>query len=117
MDKREHAQLLADQIQPLLMLIDGLAETLNQEDIDLLEESKETLLEHISMQQSAMTLTMAFGIDTDTTEEQFKVKTLKALIELINVRKEYKAALIEMKEKQVKKQQNRAELMKIFSNL
>lgn len=116
MDKKEHAQLLADKIQPLLMLIDGLSEELNQEDIDLLKESEETLLKHINMQQSAMALTMAFGINTDTTEEKYKAETLKKLIALINVRKEYKAALIKKREEQINIEKNRAELMNIFGN-
>ena len=116
MDKQLQAQLLADKIQPLLMLVDNLMEDLSDEDINLLEESKKTLLENINIQQSAMTLTMAFGINTDTTEEEFKAETLDKLITLIKVRKEYKDALIEKKKKQENIQKNREVLMKIFGN-
>lgn len=117
MDKKEQAQFLADKIQPLLMFVDGLAESLTEDDIELLKESKETLLKHISMQHSAMTLTLAFGINTDTTEEEYKAKTLEVLIQLLNVRKEYKEAMLENYEQQKMIQQNRAELMNIFGNL
>ena len=117
MNKRERAEQLADKIQPLLMFVDGLAESLTEEDIDLLKESKETLLKHISMQQSAMTLTLAFGINTDTTDEEYKAKTLGVLIELLNLRKEYKEAILENYEHQKMIQQNREELMNIFGNL
>lgn len=116
MDKKEKIQMLADQIQSFLLIVDSLAEDLKQEDIDLLKETKSTLKNHINMQESAVTLTMAFGFTPDTTEEKFKVKTLNALIELINVRKEYKTALIENAEEQRKIAQNRAELMNIFGN-
>lgn len=117
MDKREKTQLLADQIQPLLMMVDGFAEQLEEDDIELLKECKDTLLNHINMQQSAITLTMAFGFEPDTTEEEFKAKTLEILIELINTRKEYKRALIAKAEQERIKAKNRAELMNIFGNL
>lgn len=117
MDKKMMAQMLADKIQPFIMLIDGLAESLTEEEIDLLKESKETLVNHISMQHSAMALTLAFGINTDTTEEEYKVKTLESLIELLKVRQEYKEALIEQKQEQMQLAKNRAELMNIFGNL
>lgn len=117
MDKQLQAQLLADKIQLLLMLVDNLMEDLSDEDIDLLEESKETLLDHISMQHSAITLTSAFGMNTDTTEEEFKAKTLDKLIALIKVRREYKDALIEKKEEQENIQKNREELTRIFGNM
>lgn len=117
MDKKQKIQMLADQIQPLLMLVDSFAENLEQEDIELLKETKSTLLNHISMQEAAVTLTMAFGFAPDTTEEKFKAKTLDALIKLINIRKDYKATMIENAENQRKIAQNRAELMNIFGNL
>lgn len=117
MEKEQKVQMLADQIQSFLVLVDGLAENLEQEDIELLKEAKSTLLNHISMQEAAVTLTMAFGFSPNTTEEKFKAKTLDALIELINVRKDYKTAMIENAENQKKMAQNRAELMNIFGNL
>lgn len=117
MDKKEKAQLLADQIQPLIMMVDGFAEQLEDDDIELLKESRDTLLNHINMKQSAVTLATVFGFEPDTTEEQFIAKTLEILIELINTRKEYKRALIEAAEKERIKAKNRAELMNIFGNL
>lgn len=113
MERETRIQMLADKIQPLLMFVDALAEDIDNDDIELLKESKETLSDHIRKQHSAMTLTMAFGIETDTTEEEYKVKTLESLIELLKIRKDYRAALIEAKEEQ----KNRAELLKIFGNL
>ena len=117
MDKETKIQMLADQMQSFLMLIDGFAENIEQEDIELLKETKTSLLNHISMQEAAVTLTMAFGFAPDTTEEKFKAKTLDALIELINVRKDYKTALIENAKKQRELAQTRAELMNIFGNM
>lgn len=117
MDKKEKAQILADQIQPLLMFIDSLAESIEDDEIELLRESKEVLLNHIRHQHSAMTLTMAFGIETDTTDEEYKAKTLDILIELIKLRKDYKNALISIEKDRLTKEKNRAELLKIFGNL
>lgn len=113
----EKVQILADKMQPLLTLIDVFANDLDEEDINLLKESKEILLNHINMQHSAVTLTMAFGINTDTTEEEYKAKTLENLIDLINVRKEYKNAMLDKLENQKNIQKNREELMRIFGNI
>lgn len=117
MERETRIQMLADKIQPLLMFVDALAEDIDNDDIELLKESKETLSDHIRKQHSAMTLTMAFGIETDTTEEEYKVKTLESLIELLNIRKDYRAALIESKKQKENLAKNRAELLNIFGNL
>lgn len=117
MNKKEKMQQLADQIQPLMMFIDALADQLSDEDIELLIESKNTLSNHIVHQQSAMTLTMAFGMETDTTDEEYKLKTLEGLIKLISIRKEYKTAMLENQEKKKILEKNRAELIKIFGNM
>ncbi len=117
MTKKEQMQTIADKIQPLMMFIDGLVEQLDDEELELLIESKDTLASHISMQHSAMTLTMAFGIETDTTDEEYKLKTLEVLTKLISVRKEYKTAMIENQKKQNQIAKNRAELMQIFGNM
>lgn len=114
---KEKVQILADKIRPLLTLIDAFVNDLDEEDINLLEKSRETLLNHINTQHSAMTLTMAFGINTDTTEEEYKAKTLRNLIDLINVRKEYKNAMLDKLEQQKNIQKNREELMQIFGNM
>ncbi len=117
MDKKEKSQLLADKIQPMLQLIDMFMNDMTDDDFELLKESEETLMQHISMQHSAITLTSAFGIKTDTLEEEHKLKTLKILILLLEERKQYKEDMIN---KQIEKEtieRNKKELMNIFGNL
>ena len=117
MDKKEKSQLLADKIQPMLQLIDMFMNDMSDDDFKLLKESEETLMEHISMQHSAITLSSAFGIETDTLEEEHKLKTLKILILLLEERKQYKEDMIQ---KQIEKEtieRNKKELMNIFGNL
>lgn len=116
-DKKLQAQLLADKVQPLLQMVDMFVNGMNDEDFELLKESEEILIDHISMQHSAMVLTSAFGIETDTLEEEHKAKTLNILIKLLKERKQYRK---DIEEKQIEKEtleKNRKELMNIFKNL
>lgn len=117
MNKREKSQLLADKIQPLMNLIDIFINDMSDDDFKLLKESEETLLNHISMQHSAITLTSAFGIKTDTLEEEHKAKTLKILICLLEERKQYKEDMIQKQIEKETLERNKKELMNIFGNL
>lgn len=117
MNKKEKSQKLADKIQPLLQLVDMFMNDMSDEDFKLLKESEETLLHHISMQHSAVTLTSAFGIETDTLEEEHKLKTLKILICLLEERKRYKEDMIQNQIEKETLERNRKELMNIFRNL
>ena len=117
MTKKQKAQLLADKIQPMLQLIDMFINDMSDEDFKLLKESEETLSNHISMQHSAVTLTSAFGIKTDTLEEEHKLKTLNLLIYLLEERKQYKEDMLQQQLEKETLERNRKELMNIFGNL
>ncbi len=117
MSEEERSQLLADKIQPMLQLIDMFMNDMSDDDFKLLKESKETLSNHISMQHSAITLTSAFGIETDTLEEEHKLKTLELLILLLEERKQYKEDIIQKQIEKEALERNKKELMNIFGNL
>ncbi len=117
MTSQERSQVLADKLQPLLMVVDIFVQELEDEDFELLEESKNILKNHISLQHSAITLTMAFGINTDTFDEEYKLKTLEQLIEFLKIRRNYYEDMKKHLENQKNIEQNRKELMNIFGNL
>ena len=117
MNKREHAEILADKLQPMLQMIDIFVNEITDEDIELLKESEQVLLNHINLQHSAATLTLAFGINTNTLEEEHKAKTLKILIELFKERKQFQQDIIEQQKQENIINKNRQELMNIFGNL
>ena len=116
MNKKERSKLLADKIQPMLQLIDMFMNDMSDDDFNLLKESEETLLNHISMQHSAITLTSAFGIKTDTLEEEHKLKTLELLILLLEERKRYKEDKLQTQIENETLEKNKKELMSIFGN-
>ena len=87
-DKKEKAQILADKLNNILPLIDGFMNSLNEEDYELLEESRQALKERINVNTSAMALIIACGGNYDDTEDRMKIKTLDCLIDLIKARKE-----------------------------
>ena len=107
---REKAQILADKLNNILPLIDGFMNSLDDEDFELLEESKQALKERININKSAMPLIMACGGNYDDTEDRMKIKTLDCLIDLIKVRKEFR----EEKIKAQNKQQNMQEVLNLF---
>lgn len=109
-NKKEKAQILADKLNNILPLIDGFMESLNDEDFELLEESKQALKERININTSAMPLIMACGGNYDDTEDRMKIKTLDCLIDLIKARKEFR----EEKIKAQNKQQNMQEVLNLF---
>lgn len=109
-DKKEKAQILADKLNNILPLIDGFMNSLNEEDYELLEESRQALEERINVNISAMALIIACGGNYDDTEDRMKIKTLDCLIDLIKARKEYKEEKIKAQEKQ----KNMQEVLNIF---
>lgn len=109
-NKKEKAQKLANKLNDILPLIDGFMNSLNDEDFELLEESKQALKERINTNTSAMPLIMACGGNYNDTEDRMKIKTLDCLIKLIKARKEFK----EEKIKAQNKQQNMQEVLNLF---
>lgn len=106
MDKKNHVQILADIIQPLMQQIDLLTSALSTEDFDLLDEAKKTLSSHINFKQSAAPVVLAFGGSIDTTDEEYKLKSLELLIEIMKTRIEYKEELSKREISNKAKQEN-----------
>ena len=97
-------QLLADKIMSLLPLVDGIMESMDNEDFELLEETRKCLEDKINYGNSASVVIMALGGNYDDTEDRMKVKTLDCLVELIRTRKEYRETLLkEQKNKEMHK--------------
>ena len=109
-DKKIKIQILADRLTPLLQLVDGFIESLNDEDYELLKETKDCLQDKINYGNSASVVIMALGGNYDDTEDRMKIKTLDCLIDLLKSRKEYKKALV----KQQEEQKNRQEAIDVF---
>lgn len=109
-NKKEKVQILADKLNGILPLIDSFMDSLNDEDFELLKESKEALEEKININNGAMALIYACGGNYDDTEDRMKIKTLNCLIELIKSRKKYKEEKIKMLETQ----KNQQEVLKLF---
>ena len=109
-DKKIKIQILADRLTPLLQLVDGFMESLNDEDYELIKETRNCLQDKINYRNSASVLIMALGGNYDDTEDRMKVKTLDCLIELIKTRKEYREELLEKQEEQ----KNRQEAIDVF---
>ena len=114
MNKEQKIQLLADQLQSFLVIVDSFVDNLTDDDYKLLEESKEALKSNISFRESAATLTMAFGIEQDTTEERHKIKTLDSIINLLNTRKEYRSAMIKKQERDKRIKENKEIIMNLL---
>ena len=109
-DKKIKIQILADRLTPLLKLVDGFMESLNDDDYELLNETRDCLQDKINYGNSASVLIMALGGNYNDTEDRMKVKTLDCLIDLLKSRKEYKEALL----KQQEEQKNRQEAINVF---
>lgn len=110
LNKKEKAQILADKLNNILPLIDGFMNSLDDEDFELLEESKQALKQRININTSAMPLIMACSGNYDDTEDRMKIKTLDCLIDLIKTRKQFR----EEKIKAQNKQQNMQEVLNLF---
>ena len=109
-DKKIKIQILADRLTPLLQLVDDFMESLNDEDYELIKETRNCLQDKINYGNSASVLIMALGGNYDDTEDRMKIKTLDCLIDLIKARKEYKEEKIKAQEKQ----KNMQEVLNIF---
>lgn len=109
-NKKEKAQNLADKLELILPIVDNFMNELDEEDFELLEESRQVLKEKINTNNSALALIMACGGNYDDTEDFMKVKTLDCLIELLKARKEFKEKMIEKQ----KKQRNMQEALNLF---
>lgn len=109
-NKEFKIKILANKIMSLLPLVDGIMESMNEEEFKLLEETRECLEEKINCGNSASVVIMALGGNYDDTEDRMKIKTLDSLIELIKARKEYRQELL----KQQESQKNRQEAINIF---
>ena len=93
-NKKEKAKKLANKLNDILPLIDGFMNSLNDEDYELLKETKDCLQDKINYGNSASVVIMALGGNYDDTEDRMKIKTLDCLIDLLKSRKEYKKALV-----------------------
>lgn len=103
---KEKVEGLSIMIESLLQQVDIFAQTIEAEDLELLEEAKNQLENKISYKQSAFVLYAAIGINTDTTEEKMKLKTINLLIELIKARVEFKNEISRLEEENQKKEEN-----------
>jgi len=110
-NKKEKAQILADKLMGILPLIDSFMNSLNDEDFELLKESRQALKDRISTNNGAMALIYACGGTYDDTEDYMKIKTLDCLIDLLKARKEYKEEKLKMQETN----KNRQEVLKLFN--
>ena len=97
-DKKIKIQILADRLTPLLQLVDDFMESLNDEDYELIKETRNCLQDKINYGNSASVVIMALGGNYDDTEDRMKIKTLDCLIDLLKSRKEYKEALLKQQE-------------------
>lgn len=104
--KNIKVQILADKLMALMPIIDGLMESMDSEDFELLEETREYIERKINYGNSAIPVIMALGGNYDDTEDRMKAKTLDSLIELIKVRKEYKEELLKKQDEHKKIQEN-----------
>ena len=96
-----------------MQLVDGFIESLNDEDYELIKETRNCLQDKINYGNSASVVIMALGGNYDDTEDRMKIKTLDCLIDLLKSRKEYKEALL----KQQEEQKNRQEAIEIFREM
>ncbi len=112
-DKKAKIQILADKLMALFLLVDGVMESMDEEDFELLEETKKCLKEKISYGNSAFVVIKALGGNYDDTEDKMKIKTLDVLIQLIKARKEYREKMLKKQEEQ----KNRQEAINIFKTM
>lgn len=109
-NKKTKISILADKLMALFPLLDGIMESLTDEDYELLNETRDCLQDKINYGNSASVLIMALGGNYDDTEDRMKIKTLDCLIDLLKSRKEYKETLL----KQQEEQKNRQEAINVF---
>ena len=104
-EKEERVKLIADTIEYLMKQIDLFVSQMTYKDIEILIESKESLEEKISRNESAIALIFALGGNYDSFEDEMKIETLDCLIRIIKARNKYKNKVLEEKEKMKKRQE------------
>lgn len=104
-EKEKRVKLIADTIEYLMKQIDLFVEQMTYEDIEILIESKDSLKEKISRNESAMALIFALGGNYDSSEDEMKIETLDCLIKIMKARNKYKEKVLEEKEKIKKRQE------------
>lgn len=109
-DKKIKIQLLADRLQGLLQVTDIFIDSLEDGDFELLEQTKESLINKISTNNGALPIIMAFGGAYDDTEDKAKVDTLDCLISMIKTRKELREYLLQAE----KQKENMQDVLSIF---
>lgn len=109
-DKKIKIQLLADRLQNLLQLVDVFIDNLEDGDFELLEQTKESLINKINTNNGALPIIMAFGGTYDDTEDKAKVDTLDCLISMIKTRKELRDYLLQAE----KQKENMQDVLSIF---
>ncbi len=97
-EKESKVLKITTRLETTMPLIDMIAEEL-ENDIDLLEEAKQSLKNKISFNESANALITALGGNYDSEEDKFKIKSLDAIVNLIKTRIEYKKSVIERENK------------------
>lgn len=112
-DKKGKVLEISTRLENLLPLIDMFAIEM-KDNIELLEEAKQSLRENISYKTSAMPVIMAMGGQYDSTEDRLKLKTLECLIELIKIRNDYAKEVKQMRER---KKNNADMLQQLFGIL
>lgn len=103
-EKEERVKLIADTIEHLMNQIDLFVNQMTYEDIEILIESKESLEEKISRNESAMALIFALGGNYDSSEDEMKIETLNCLIKIIKARNKYRDKVLKQRE-EIKKRQ------------
>lgn len=108
--KKVRIEFLADRLQNLLQLIDMFIENLEDGDLELLEQTKNCLIDKIRTNNGALPVIMACGGTYDDTEDRAKLETLDCLITMINIRKELRDYLLQAEEQK----ENMNEVLRIF---
>lgn len=109
-DKKIKIQLLADKLQGLLQVTDIFIDSLEDGDFELLEQTKESLINKISTNNGALPVIMACGGTYDDTEDRAKLETLDCIITMIEIRKELRDYLLQAE----KQKENMQDVLSIF---
>lgn len=113
MDEKDKIEALAIVIKDLLQQVDVFTQVLTSNDFKLLETAADSLYEMISYKQSAATLLYAIGGNPDTEDDEYKLKTLNKLVDLMKLRIEYRERVI----KKQKENRKRQEALKMFQDI
>lgn len=109
-EKKIRIEFLTDRLQNLLQLVDIFIDNLKDGDFELLEQSKESLINKIRTNNGALPIITACGGTYDDTEDKAKVDTLDCLISMIKTRKELREYLLQAE----KQKDNMKDVLSIF---